>query len=314
MESLVQGLILPRRYQFALNLSVIIRRLGVTIVLAIIIASPGVLVGEDFAAFLFLLSWVALFFGWPYLSRRLGFNFPKPPVPRQPPRTDWRRILITGAVAFVLAFGPAFIDACLFGLFYPLFWFALYYACPFLSRRLTILSFLQAPPMAPKRPLWLRLIRGTFAWAGGVVLALVFMLSAPMAPLVLSHYRAQKVHDSIHIGMTVPEVLRAAADCDLFQASSDFPYDEKAESDNIPAVSLGRPKAGMFRTYDLRTGQELYMSESETVARLHEKLHDGYEWRFRYTYINMTPQHISFSVVFGPDGRVEEVKPVYGWD
>jgi hypothetical protein len=55
-------------------------------------------------------------------------------------------------------------------------------------------------------------------------------------------------------------------------------------------------------------------SESETITRLHARLHDGYRWSFHYTYINMTPQHVSFSVVFSPDGRVTEVKPVYGWD
>lgn len=298
-----------------MNLSLIIRRLGVTLVLAaVMMFSVYFLVDEEIAGSVFLPAWAALFFGWPYLSRRLGFDFPKAPAPRQPRRTDWSRILITGALAFALALAAAFIDASLFGPCYLLFWFALYYAWPFLSRRLTILNFLQARPTAPKRPLWLRLMRGMFAWAGGFVLALVLILSAPMVPLILCHHRAQRVHDSIHIGMTVPEVLQASRDCDIFQASSDFPYDEKAESDKVPALSLGRSKNGTYRTYDLTTGQDLYMSESETVARLHAKLHDGYEWHFRYTYSNITPQHVSFTVVFGADGRVKDVKPVYGWD
>jgi hypothetical protein len=114
--------------------------------------------------------------------------------------------------------------------------------------------------------------------------------------------------------MTVAEVLHVSRDCDIFSASSDFPYDEKAGSANIPAMSFGWRKDGTYRIYDLATGQNLQLSESEAIERLRAKLHDGYQWHFRYTYINMTPQHISFSVDFGPDGRVTEIKPVYGWD
>jgi hypothetical protein len=47
---------------------------------------------------------------------------------------------------------------------------------------------------------------------------------------------------------------------------------------------------------------------------MHERLGDGCEWHWRYTIVNDTPQHFSFSVTFGPDGRVKELKPVYGWD
>ncbi len=56
------------------------------------------------------------------------------------------------------------------------------------------------------------------------------------------------------------------------------------------------------------------MSESEAIERLHARLHDGYQWHFRYTYLNLTPQHVSFTAVFGSDGRIAEVKPVHGWD
>lgn len=143
----------------------------------------------------------------------------------------------------------------------------------------------------------------------------VFLLSLTViVPLSLSHRRAQRVHDAVHIGMTVPEVLRVARDCDIFQASSEFPHDDNTDPDNIPAMNLGWGKDGTYRIFDLATNQSLHLSESEAIARLHAKLHDGYRWHFHYTYINMTPQHVSFSVVFGPDGRVAEVKPVYGWD
>jgi hypothetical protein len=236
-----------------LNFSLTIRRLGITIVLAFVITLLLAEIDQVFMAS-FLILWPALFFGWPYLSRRLGFNFPRGPAPRN-------------------------------------------------SR-----------PATPKRPLWLRLVRGTVASIGGFILTILLLSLTVMLPLALSHHRAQKQHNAIRVGMTVPEVLNAVTDCDIFQASSDFPYDDKADADKIPAMSLGRTKDGVYRTYDLATNQNLQLSESGAIARLHAKLHDGSNWTFHYTFINMTPQHISFSVVFGPDGRVTEVKPVYGWD
>ena len=36
--------------------------------------------------------------------------------------------------------------------------------------------------------------------------------------------------------------------------------------------------------------------------------------RFSYTYLTLTPMHLSFSVIFGPDGHITEVTPVHGWD
>jgi hypothetical protein len=251
---------------------------------------------------------------WPYLSRRLGFDFPKAPGPRQPRPTDWGRIVITGVLALALSFGVGLVDASLFGPSYLFFWLALYYGWPLVTRRLTFLKFLEPKPPVATRPLWLRLVRGTFACLGGVVFALVSMGSVAMAPLFLCHHRAQKVHDAVHIGMTVPEVLAATKNCDIFQASSNFPHDDDTDPNNIPAMSMGWSKDGVYHTYDLATGQTLYLSESDAIDRLHAKLHDGSEWHFRYTYLNLTPQHVSFSVVIGPDGRVSDVKPVYGWD
>jgi len=198
--------------------------------------------------------------------------------------------------------------------FFPL-WIALYCGWPYVSRLLAFLNFRKVPSLpAPKRPLWLRLIRGTLTWAGGVGLVLVCVSLIVIVPISLCHHRAQKVRDSIHVGMTVPEVLHTAKDCDVFQASSEFPHDDKTDTDNIRAMSLSWRRDGTYRTYDLSAHQDISMTESEAIERLHAKLHDGYRWHFYYTYINMTPQHVSFSVVFGPDGRVTEVRPVYGWD
>ena len=208
----------------------------------------------------------------------------------------------------------------LFLLAFVILWPTLYIHWPRLRRWLAFLKFTnasaprQSPPPAPKRPLWQRLVRGTLKWVGGVGLALLLMSMTVAVPIGLCFHRARKAHDTIHIGMAVPEVLHAVTDCDLFGASSEFPHDDKADADSIPAVNLGRGKDGNYRMYDLEMRQDLRLSESEAIERLHAKLHDGYPWHFYYTYINMTPMHVTFSVVFGPDGRVTEVKPVYGWD
>jgi hypothetical protein len=307
----------------SLNFSVTIRRLGITLALAVVLVSGlALLINEDVAGLSFLPSWGALFFAWPYLNGRLRFpNFPKPPAPPKPRVTNWRRLVITAVLSVVLAFGLALlIHGDVFGLSFLLFWLGLFYGWPYLSQRIPFLNSLaeatpsQARSADPKRPLWLRLIRGTVAFVGATALAIFLLSLIVIVPIALCHRRAQKVHDAIHIGMTVPEVLQAATDCDVFQASSEFPHNDDTDPDNIPAMSLGWSKDGTYHTYDPATNQTLHLSESEALNRLHAKLHDGYRWHFHYNYINMTPQHVSFSVVFGADGRVTEVKPVYGWD
>jgi hypothetical protein len=158
------------------------------------------------------------------------------------------------------------------------------------------------------------LVSGTATWVAGIALTLFALCSLSLAPLFLCHWRAQRVHDSIRIGMTVLEVLHTVRDWDVFQASSEFPHDADADPDNLPAMSLGWSKDRTYHTYDLKTHQTVKLSESGALDRLRARLHDGYRWSFRYTYINLTSQHVSFSVVFRPDGRVTEVKRVYGRD
>jgi hypothetical protein len=43
-----------------------------------------------------------------------------------------------------------------------------------------------------------------------------------------------------------------------------------------------------------------------------QKTSDGYDWRWRYTFLNDIPQHFSFTVTFGSDGRVKDVTDVWG--
>jgi len=158
------------------------------------------------------------------------------------------------------------------------------------------------------------MLRGAGALVGATVLAIVCLASIVVVPIALCEHRARRVANSIHIGMTVQEVLDTAKDCDSFRAGSDFPWDKNAEGDDIPAMGLSWRRDGAYVTYDLAAGQAISLTESEAIQRLHRELHDGYRWYFSYTYINVTPMHVSFRVNFGPDGRVAEVTPVLGWD
>lgn len=301
-----------------MKFDLIIRRLGITLVLAIVLTCGVDLISDDAAMLSFFPSWAVLFFCWPYLSRRLGFDFPKAPASREPRprRTSAKLLVITAMLAVLLSVVLALIvNADVVVIAFVPFWLALYYGWPYLSRRLPFLRSEEVPSNpAPKPPLWRRLIHGTLVWAGGILLAMVCISSIVIVPIALCHRRAQRVHDSIHVGMTVPEVLRTARDCDVFRAGSEFPYDEKTDGDNVPAMGLSWRIDGTYWTYDLAAHQGISLTESEAIEHLHAKLHDGYKWHFHYTYINATPMHISFTAVFGPDGRITEVTPVYGWD
>lgn len=56
------------------------------------------------------------------------------------------------------------------------------------------------------------------------------------------------------------------------------------------------------------------LSRAATAELMKQKMGDGYEWRWRYTFVNATPQHFSFTVTFGRDGRVKNVTDVWDWD
>lgn len=278
-----------------LNPRLIIRRLGVTLAVAIVFISVIAMFSEDAAGLLFLPSWGALFFGWPYLSRKLNFNFPKSPADGRPANVG--RLVVTFWLATVLAVGIVrSLDSDVGWIAFIPAWLGLYYGWPYLDRKLSLNR---------KRGL---------AWALGVLLALAAVSSIVIAPIALSFWRAKKASDSIHVGMTVPELLPSVRGCDLFQATSNYPYNRSSDGDNIPSVHLSWRKEGTYRTYDYGTQQFVELTAAQAIDRLHTKLHDGYQWSFHYTYVNMTPMHVSFRVDFGLDGRVSQVQPGYSWD
>ena len=291
-------------------MSLILRRLFATLALAILLASVTACFDQGAAAVLFLPAWAALFFGWQYLSRKLNFNI------RTRPRRSaaWGRVLVTGLVAYGVAFGIALLPIADFSVLAgPLIWIALYYGWPALSRRLPlpeswkVKAQSDAASSPPKPGFWRLLGRGALAMLG-IVTVMVLLPGMIMAPIGHSMGYARKVHDSIRIGMTVPEVADASRDCDLFGAASEPVSDDHAVGDSVPTMSLSRNRDGTYQVNGVA------LTETQAAERMQVKLHDGYRWRSSCVYVNMTPMHVSFSVIFGPDGRVAEVTPVHGWD
>ena len=292
------------------KVALIFWRLLATLVLAMLLASVTACFDWGAARVLSLPTWAALFCGWPYLGRKLNFKISKAPRPRPRRSTAWGRIIVTGLVAYGVAFGIALLPVADFSAIAgPLIWVALYYGWPALSRRLPLPESWKVNAQsdiassAPKPGFWRLLGRGALAMMS--VIMVMMLPGMIMAPMMV---RARKVHDSIRIGMTVPEVLDASRDCDLFGAASESPNDDNSAADRVPAISLSRFRDGTYRV------DGVALTETQAVERLHAKLHDGYRWRSNCLYANMTSMHVSFSVIFGPDGRVAEVTPVRGWD
>ena len=227
--------------------------------------------------------------------------------------------LVLAAVFAFLADDVVVPDDFAVGFFF-LLWLALFLAWPYLSRTLGFPNFPSAPAPrkaalpSPKLPLGRRLVHGALMWIGGILVAMLLMSLTVIVPLSLAHRKAHRAQEGVHAGMTAPQVLHSVTGWNFLSASSDYPYPDNADFKDIPAVSFIASADKGYRTDDATARTMGPLSEEEALRLLHEKLHDGYRWRFNYTYLSGTPQHVSFSVIFGPDGKVSEVKPVHGWD
>ena len=273
---------------------------------------------------LFLPCWIVLLIVSPYLDRKPtwkpSLNIPNalsPPRPKRP--TAWGRVIVTGLVACGVTFGMTLFPIADFSMIAgPLIWIALYFGWPAASRRLPLpeswkVRSQDAASSAPKPGFWRLVGRGALAMLGfvTVIILLPAMITAPVAH---NFVRARKVHDSIRAGMTVPEVLAASRDCQLLGAASEASNDDAAAGDRVSAISLFRNADGGYRVSNGIADSGAALTETQAVERIQAKLHDGYRWRSNCMYVNMTSMHVSFSVIFGPDGRVSEVTPVDGWD
>jgi hypothetical protein len=206
--------------------------------------------------------------------------------------------------------------------FAPLFfvlWPGLYLGWHYLSRHREspepgaprLIAERQSPAVAVanRRSVLRRIIRvASVVIVGWIAVSILFLFIARES----GHRKAEKARSTVHPGMTVAEVLHSVAGWISLGASSDAP---ETDPDHLPAVDLGfHSESNKFSYFDGMKGADRELSESETLVLLHQKLGDGYSWRFRFTFVSTTPQHFSFKVLFDKDGRVQEVTPVYGWD
>ena len=294
------------------KVSLILRRLVATLALAILLTSVTACFDQETAGLLFLPAWAALFFSWRYLSGKLNFNVNISRAPRRRPKrpTEWGRVIVTGLIAFGITLLPA---GDFFAVAGPLLWIALYYGWPALSRRLPLPESWKVKAQSdrvssvPTPGFWRFLGRGAFAMLS-IVTVMVLLAGMLMAPIRHSLGRARKIHDSIRVGMTLPEVMDASRDCDLFAAASESGGGDGDAGESVPTMGLSRNRDGAYRINGVA------MTETQAAERLQAKVHDGNGWRSNCVNVNLTPMHVSFSVIFGPDGRVTEVTPVRGWD
>ena len=223
------------------RLSLILRRCAVAFPVVLVLVCGIGLISEHAALVILLPLWIALVIGWPYLSRRLGFNFPKAPLPRTP---------------------------------------------------------------EPKRPLGVRLLRG----AGKLTLALIILLIVPQSPLGFSFYRAQSARRTLHVGMTELEVLQSVTGWKSLHVVS-HPRGADPAAGDVFAIIFGTGGKGIYTINDYGSGEGRTISESEALAIIRQKVQGNDQWSFLYTYVTFN-QMVYYSVAFGPDGRVTEIRPV----
>ena len=247
---------------------------------------------------------------------------------RQSKRTRWYlfRLGATSVVAFAIALTVADDSVALV---WVVLWVGLYWLWKLWERwrgkgiansadqPTATAAVVPEPPPLPdggkRRPLWRRVVRKTVTLAAG---AFVFVVAMGIVMILCLGYYEKQVkaeRDKVHPGMTVDEVLPLVHGACGIRTHAVLP-DNVPDEEGVHYASLMEHNDGTFGWSSAPDYQSRQLSEDEAVALIKQKMSDGYEWRWRYTFLNDTPQHFSFTVIFGRDGRVKDVTDVWGWD
>jgi preprotein translocase subunit YajC len=169
------------------------------------------------------------------------------------------------------------------------------------------------PSNVARKPLWRRVVRKTIILGSGAVVFIVVMVG--VMTLCLSYYerQARKEHDKVKKGMTVDEVLPLVHGACGIRTHAVLP-ENVPDEESVHYVSLMQHPDGTFVWSSGPDFRSQKVTEEEAAGLMKQKMSDGYDWRWRYTFLNDTPQHFSFTVTFGSDGRVKDVTDVWGWD
>jgi hypothetical protein len=174
-----------------------------------------------------------------------------------------------------------------------------------------------SPPAAAERlkpqPLgWRKILCRTLLTISTALVVIVLILAVMLLGLGYYQRQARKERDKVRIGMTVGQVLPLVQGALGVRAHAILP-------DNVPDEELKHhvsfySRQDTYCCFDGPDGKKARLTAPEAAAAMRQKMSDGYEWVWRYTFINDTPMHFSFSVTFGADGRVKAVTDVWGWD
>jgi hypothetical protein len=167
------------------------------------------------------------------------------------------------------------------------------------------------------RPLWRRAVLRIITLVAGAVALTVFM-AVVMMILDLRHSQRQvrAERNKVRIGMTIGDVLPLVHGDMGIRAHAVLP-DNVTDEELVHSANLMQLRDDTF-VCSCGTKKELWrlqnLTESEAAELMKQKMSDGYEWRWRYTFVTATPRHFSFTVTFGRDGRVKDITDVWGWD
>jgi hypothetical protein len=164
------------------------------------------------------------------------------------------------------------------------------------------------------QPLWWRVVRRTVTLvAGAVVLTVVTAVVMMIIDLRHSQRQVEAERSKVQIGMTVSDVLPLVHGDMGIRAHAVLP-DNVTDEKLVHYANLMRRRDGTF-VCSCGTEKELQnLTESEAAELMKQKMSDGYEWRWRYTFITATPRYFSFTVVFARDAQVKDITDVWGWD
>jgi len=220
------------------------------------------------------------------------------------------RICLTAILAFA-------VSRLVSGLLFFVLWPALYWGWAYLGRRraaygLTTLLW-NPEKQSPAVPVVMngsgprRIIRAIgFTIAALTVAGVALVLTS----IESDRRKAKESRATVQEGMTVGEVLHSVSAGAFLLANSDAP---KTDPNHPRALNLAPgSESGKFLYFDDGLRKDREISEPEALALLHQRLDDGYPWRFEYFFAGSSMEHFSFKVVFDKDGRVRDVTPLFG--
>jgi len=149
--------------------------------------------------------------------------------------------------------------------------------------------------------------------AAAVVLTVFMPIIAMILSLGHSGRQARAERDKVRIGMTIGNVLPLVHGDVAIRAHAVLP-DNVADDELVHYADLMQQRDGTFVCSYGKKREVQSLTESAAAELMKQKMSDGYDWRWRYTFVTAAPRHFSFTVTFGRDGRVKDITDVWGWD